>query len=161
LGHDVDEALGLALHAGAVFPKADPPLALFRQAIAEAIGQIADDARWELFQRFLKHGFQDVEETVPKPERLSRAETATVISFIWGHAINSFQGAITELLATAPCTRILETLQQEGRLPLEARLYVGDAVLAARSRSSRHAKGADLHLLVVPGESSAHPRGLL
>jgi hypothetical protein len=157
LGHDVNEALGLALQAGAVFPNADQPLALFRQAIDDAIGQIAGDTRWNLFQRFLKHGPQDVEETVPKPERLTQAETATVISFLWGHAINSFQGAITELLATAPCTRILQTLQQEGRLPREARLYVGDVVLAVRWRGSRHAKGADLHLLAVSGESSAPP----
>lgn len=66
LGHDVNEALGLALQAGVVFPKADEPLALFRQAIADAIGQIAGDVRWDLFQRFLKHGPQDVEETAPK-----------------------------------------------------------------------------------------------
>jgi hypothetical protein len=157
LGHDVNEALSLALQARAVFPKADQPVALFRQAIADAIGQIAGDARWDLFQRFLKHGPQDVEETISKPERLSLAETATVISFIWGHMINSFQGAITELLATLPCTRILQTLQQEGRLPRDARLYAGDAVLVARSRDSRYAKGADLHLLVVSGESAASP----
>ena len=81
----------------------------------DAIGQIAGEACRDLFQRFLKHGPQDVEET--NPERLPQAETATVISFIGGHAVNSFQGAITELLSTAPCTRILQTLQQEGRLP--------------------------------------------
>jgi hypothetical protein len=157
LGRDLNEALEHALLAGAVFPKADQPLALFRLAVAEAIGQIAGDDRWDLFQRFLKYGPQDVEDTVRKPERLSQAETATVISFIWGHAINSFQGAITELLATAPCTRILQTLQKEGRLPRDARLYVGDTALAARSRGSLHAKGADVHLLALCGELSGPP----
>lgn len=154
LGHDLNSSIGLALQAGAVFRKADQPLAHFRQAIADAIGQIMADNRWGLLQRFLKHGPQDVGETAPKPERLSQAETATVISFIWGHSVNSFQGAITELLATAPCTRILRTLQEEGRLSQESRLYVGDAVLAVRSRDSQHAKGADLHLLDVSDKNS-------
>lgn len=157
LGNDVNEALCLALQAGAFFPKADQPLAIFRQTIADAIRQIAGDARWNLFQRFLKHGPQDLEETVPKPERLSQAETSIVISFIWGHAINSFQGAITELLATAPCTRILHTLQQQSRLPHNARLYVGDTVLVPGSRGSQYAKGADLHFLAVSGRSFALP----
>jgi hypothetical protein len=88
---------------------------------------------------------------------LMKAETAAVIAFIWGHMINSLQGAITEPLAPAPCTRIVQTLQQESPLPREARLYVRDAVLAARSRGSSDAKGADLHLLVVSGESCAPP----
>ena len=157
LGRDVNEALGLAIQGGAVFPKADPPLALFRQAVAEAIGRIAGDDRWALFQRFLKDGPQDVEEAAPDPASLNQAETATVISFVWGHMISSFQGAIAELLATAPCARILQMLQQEGRLPRDARLYVGDAVKATQRRGSGLAKAADLHFLTVSGESSDQP----
>jgi hypothetical protein len=161
LGHDVNTALRTALCAGAVFPRDGSPLAHFRQAIADATVQISVDRRWDLFKRFLKYGPQDVEDTVPKPERLTQVETATVISFIWGHAVNSFQGAIAELLATAPSTRILQTLQQEGRLPREARLYVGDAVLARRERGAQFAKGADLHLLVALGTASASPSVLV
>lgn len=154
LGEDVNAAIRLALRAGGIFPTAGTPLAQFRQAVADAIGRISANDRWDLFQRFLKHGPPDLEEAESRPEQLTQDETASVISFIWNGAINSFQGAIAELLAVGPCTRILQTLQQEGRVTQEARLHVGDAVLAVRSRGSRHAKGADLHLLAVSGTLS-------
>ncbi len=157
LGRDANESLSLGLEAGAVMPSAGQPVDHLRHAIAEAIGDITSHARWDLFQRFLEHGPTDVEETDSNPERLTQAETANVISFIWGHTVNSFQGAITELLAVKPCVRILKRLQQEGRLDQETRLYVGDVVMASRLRGFRFAKGADVHMLAVRDESAGCP----
>ena len=157
LGRDVNQSLSLALEAGAVMPSAGQPVDHLRHAIAEAIGDITSHARWDLFQRFLEHGPMDVEETDSNSERLTQAETANVVSFIWGHTVNSFQGAIAELLAVEPCARILKKLQREGRLDQETRLYVGDAVMASRLRGFRFAKGADVHLLAVSDECAGRP----
>lgn len=153
IGHELGDALHAALRhalrAYAVFSSPHEPLGLFREAIATAIGRITADRRWDLFQRFLKHGPKDVEDRLPKSGQLTEAETARVVAFVSGHMVNSFQGAITELLAAAPCTQILQTMQSEGRLPAEARLYVGDAVLPVRLRGKDIAKGADMHFLAI------------
>lgn len=158
LGDALYAALRDALRANAVFPSAENPLGLFREAIATAIGRITENERWDLFQHFLKHGSKDVEDPLPKPGQLTEAEAVRVVSFVSGHMVNSFQGAIAEVLATAPCTQILQTLQSEGRLPKETRLYVGDVVLPFRLRGTQLAKGADMHFLALSGETSPDGR---
>lgn len=158
LGDALYAALCDALRANAVFQNPENPVGLFREAITTAIGRITENEHWDHFQRFLRHGPKDVEDPLPKPGQLTDAETAKIVSFISGHMVNSFQGAITELLATAPCTQILQTLQSEGRMPQEARLYVGDVVLPFRLRGTQLAKGADMHFLAVSGKTSQDGR---
>ena len=71
--------------------------------------------------------------------------------------VNCFKGALAELLASAPCLSVLQRLQQNGNLPDDARLYVGDVVSASRLRETGLAKGADLHILIEsrkPGATS-------
>jgi hypothetical protein len=38
---------------------------------------------------------------------LTDNETASVITFIYSHMVNCFKGALTEMLAVAPCSRAL------------------------------------------------------
>jgi hypothetical protein len=84
-------------------------------------------------------------------ERLSDAETAAVTAFVYSFMVNSFKGALMELLACGPCLGLLAALEAEGRLSGSERLYVGDAVLVATSGGQSFAKGADLHLLAIEG----------
>jgi len=151
LGRDLRAALRSALDQGAVFRGASTPLTIFRQSVQEAIGDIHKDGRAELFLRFLKEGPYEREgEIAPEMvgKRLTTEETATVITFIYSHMVNCFKGALAEMLATAPCLRVLRQLQKEGRAPRQTRLYVGDAVWAPRPKGGAFGKAADLHMLV-------------
>lgn len=143
-----------------MFAAGATPLAIFRQAVATAIGRIHEDDRAPLFLRFLKDGpYEDVGE-IPvelRDRRLTDAETTAVIAFIYSHTVNCFKGAIAELLAVGPCLRVLRELQAEGRLPREARLYVGDAVWTRQLRGDVFAKGADLHILVERSGGATAP----
>jgi hypothetical protein len=150
LARDIESSLQIALKAGAVFPCDSTPLAIFRQSLATAIRDIHNDCRGLLFQRFLADGPYEGDGRIPSKlqgQRLSDDETTTVIAFIYSYMVNCFQGAIMEMLAAAPCLRILKEMQKERRLPASARLYAGDSVLVARRKDEGFAKGADLHFL--------------
>lgn len=71
--------------------------------------------------------------------------------------VNCFKGALAELLASVPCLSVLQRLQQNGNLPDDARLYVGDVVSASRLRETGLAKGADLHILIESRKPGATP----
>ena len=160
LARDVQAALRIALKEGAVFCEGSTPLAIFRLAVAAAIGRIHEDGRAPLFLRFLKDGpYYDAGEIPAKRrhEFLTDDETASVITFIYSHMVNCFKGALTEMLAVAPCLDILQKLQAEKRLPREARLYVGDAVWAPQLKGKSFAKAADLHVLVEWRSPKTHP----
>jgi len=62
--------------------------------------------------------------------------------------VNCFKGAIAELLAAAPCCRVLKKLKSEGLLAGNAKLYVGDVVGVHRPNHKGTLKGADLHILI-------------
>lgn len=148
LGRDIRKGLAASVKGGVVFEHRSTPLQIFRHSLATAIGEINRDGRAELFLRFLKEGpYEGVGETPPelKGKRLTIEETASVISFISGQMINSFQGALMELLAVSPCLRLLRKLQRSGRLSRKVRIYVGDAVEARQLRKDAYAKGADIH----------------
>jgi hypothetical protein len=150
LADDVQSALSAALRAGVVFSEGNTPLKLFRAAVAAAITRIHENARAELFLRFLRDGpYEDGGDFPPElaGKRLSDAETAAVIAFIYGHMVNCFKGALTELLAVAPSQQILRDLQAEKRPPREATLHVGDAVWTAAKEGDGWLKGADMHFL--------------
>jgi hypothetical protein len=150
LAHDIESSLLAASEAGAVFPCNLEPVAIFRQSLATAMRDINTDYRGLLFQRFLRDGPYEGEDEIPtklKGKRLTDDETTTVIAFVYSYMVNCFKGAITEMLAAAPCLRILKKMQREHRLPPSTRLYAGDSVLVARRRGQGFAKGADLHFL--------------
>jgi len=151
LARDVQAALRKALKEGVVFCEGSTPLAIFRHAIAAAIGRVHEDRRAPLFLRFLKDGPYEDAGDIPaalQGKRLTDDETASAIAFIYSHMVNCFKGALTEMLAVAPCLRVLRELQKEKRLPGKARLYVGDSVWAVSRRGKGFAKAADLHILV-------------
>lgn len=160
LGKDVEYSLQAALSDGAVFANGHDALLIFRQAITASIRDIESHPRGKLFQEFLLKGpYDDVGEipTTLVGQRLSDADVASAITFIYSHMANCFKGAVTELLAAKPCLNLMRRLQQGGRLPRGVRLYVGDSVSTHRTKGKGLLKGADLHILIeehTPGSAS-------
>lgn len=152
LGNEVESALKGALAAGAVFAVDEDPLTIFRKTLEASICSIEGDERGELFQQFLRDGPYELEGKIPPKlhgRRLTTAKTAAVIGFIYSFMVNSFKGAVTELLAAAACQRFMQDPRVSATLPAVARLYVGDAVMIPRQSGKGVLKGADLHLLVT------------
>lgn len=152
LGSEVESALKGTLAAEAVFAAGDDPLTIFRKTLEASICSIEGDKRGELFQRFLRDGpYEGEGEIPPEPSgrRLTTAETAAAIGFIYAFMVNSFKGAMTELLAAAACQRLMQDPRVGRSLPAAARLYIGDAVMLPRQSGRGVLKGADLHILVM------------
>jgi hypothetical protein len=151
LGRDVESALKAALSGGAVFASGHDALGIFRQALTAAVRNIESHPRGRLFQEFLLKGpYEDVGE-IPAAligQRLSDADTAAAIAFIYSYMVNCFKGTVAELLAAKACSHLLRRLQQDRVLPPSARLYVGDSVSVHRKRGRGVLKGADLHILI-------------
>lgn len=148
LAEDVDRSIGQALAAGAVFPCGSDPQSIFQATLADSIRDIEHHERGLLLQRFLLEGPSgDGVELLE--ERLSDEETAAVTAFVFSFMVNSFKGALMELLTCAPCLQLIADLRKQGLLSGRERLFVGDSVLVATARADRVAKGADLHLLEV------------
>jgi len=152
LSKDVESGLRVALAGGAVFQRGNDPLSIFRATVQASIREIQTDERGRLFQKFLRNGPYESEGEIPaelRSQRLTDKETASVIAFIYSFMINSFKGAVTELLAAAPCQRLVEQLRLSRVLPAFTRLYVGDTVMVLRKTGKGVLKGADMHALVV------------
>jgi len=150
LGRDVREAARTALDSGAVFPAVDDPISVFRAALAESIRGIETHPRGILFRDFLTRG--PYTDSGPIPRRLRAAhlsddEVASVTSFVHSFMVNTFKGALAELLASGAVARLVGRLKREGRLPPLARVFAGDSVLARPARGAGWRKGADLHVL--------------
>jgi hypothetical protein len=62
--------------------------------------------------------------------------------------VNCFKGAVTEILASRACMRLMNQLQQNGSLPASALLFIGDAVAIRRAHGKGFLKGADMHILI-------------
>lgn len=160
LGKEVESALQTALSGGAVFASGHDALVIFRQALAASIRNIESHPRGRLFQEFLLKGpYENVGEipTDLVAQRLSDADSAAAITFIYSHMVNCFKGAVTELLAARACLHLLRRLQQGGELPRNARLYVGDSVGIYRERGKGLLKGADQHILIEEHSSGTAP----
>jgi hypothetical protein len=160
LGKEVESALQTALSGGAVFANGHDALAIFRRALATSIRNIESHPRGRLFQEFLLKGpYEDIGEipTDLVAQRLSDADSAAAITFIYSHMVNCFKGAVTELLAARACLHLQRRLQQDGELPRNARLYVGDSVNIYRERGKGLLKGADQHILIEEHGSGTAP----
>lgn len=175
LASDVRESIRFGFDHGAVFPRGRRPIEVFRHALGQAICDIEGHPRGELVQRLVRDGPYEGKDSFPASmtgKRLTDAETADVVSFVHGHMVNCFQGALAELLAVRPCQLLLSQLVRAKRAPPATRLYVGDSVLASRGRGLGPAKAADFHLLacgrrgagqvtvVGVGEVKSHRRGV-
>lgn len=155
LGADVEQAVGAALKAGAVFPGGDDALAIFRNTLVASIRDIEKHERGRLFQRFLRDGpYEDVGPIPPelRGKRLTPEVCAEAITFVYSFMVNSFKGALTELLAAGSCQRMMQDARLAGQLPTGAKLYAGDSVLVRRSTGKGGLKGADLHILAKTGQ---------
>lgn len=161
LGSAVESALQIALTGHAVFASGTDPLFIFRQSLAASIREIETHPLGGLFQDFLLKGpYEDIGE-IPAEllgQRLSDADTAAAITFVYSHMVNCFKGAITELLAAKPCMELMKLLQRNNELPRNTRLYIGDSV-NVHTASGRHLlKGADLHLMMEEQRVDSPPR---
>jgi len=151
LGNDVESALSAALVGGAVFSDGTNPLVIFRKTLASSITDIETHPRGRLFQEFLLKGPYEDSGKIPAEltkQRLSDAETASAITFIYSHMVNCFKGALTELLATNTCMVLIKRLQRYGQLRSNARLYIGDSVGVNRPSGKGLLKGGDQHILI-------------
>lgn len=159
VSRETETGLQAALAKGAVFEVGNCPLSIFRATVQGSIRGIETHERGRLFQRFLRDGPYENEGQIPpelRGQRLTDDETASAIAFIYSFMVNSFKGAVTELLAAAPCQSLIEQLHASG-LPSSTRLYVGDTVMVRRTTGKGVLKGADLHALAVRGQPRAHP----
>jgi hypothetical protein len=151
LGRDVESTLQSALSGGAIFANQHDAPGIFRQALASSIRSIDSHPRGRLFQEFLLKGpYEDVGD-IPKSlagQRLSDAESAAAITFIYSHMVNCFKGAVAELLASKACLHLMKRLQEDSELPGNARLYVGDSVGIRGVKGKGLFKGADLHIMI-------------
>jgi hypothetical protein len=160
LSKDCESRLTGAVASGAIFQGGNDPLSIFRAAVRTSIREIETDERGRLFQGFLLDGPYEGEEDIPpelRSQRLTDDETTSVISFMYSFMVNSFKGAVTELLAVEPCLHLVEQLRLSGVLPGSTRLYVGDAVMVLRESGKGVLKGADMHALIVHAKQAAGP----
>jgi hypothetical protein len=149
LARDVEASLRSGIRERFVFGAPRRPLDLFRKSVAAAIRQAeADGKRFQLLQRFLRHGPQgDGVDGALLARCLSDDETAVVIRFVYHRIVNLFQGELAEMLALRPLARLLRMLRADGRIPVDALVYVGDTVRAPTDGRSSVALGADIHLI--------------
>jgi hypothetical protein len=151
LGSDVELGLKTAIAGGVVFHNTGKPILIFREAIAASTCNIESRPMWRLFQEFLSKAPYEVAGEIPAElanSRISDSDTASVIAFIDLFLVNSFKFAIMELLAAPACLKLLEELQRDGELAVNARLYVGEAVSVHRAGGKGTYKGAPLYILI-------------
>jgi hypothetical protein len=121
---------------------------VFERSLRAAIRDIEDRPRAKLFRRLIEYGPRNPDE----PEALSSdgkttlsdPECGACVEFIFSHMVNRFKGELAELLAIEPCITLARRLLDEGRLPSNIELHLGDAVHERRYRKSRK-RGAKGH----------------
>lgn len=147
LADAVRRSIAGALRAGAVFPGRRDPKALFRRAVGDAITSIEE--RGDLLKQFLELGPYERRGRIPaklRGLRLPDAEVSRAIAFIYCHVVNSFKGALTELLAVGEVVTLLEHLRREGVIRDTPKVFGCDSVRLPGSQGGWK-KGADMHLL--------------
>ena len=130
---------------------------IFKQSLDTAIRDIKNHPRGKLFRRLIEYGPHhpdDPESLVSDGERtLSDPECGECVQFIFSHMINRFKGELAELLSVKPCLDLVNQLQNEGQLPNNVHLYMGDVIQERRRdrntggnlnvHQGNFAKGAD------------------
>lgn len=117
LAEDVLHSVGAALGSNVAFGVFNEPEAILRQAVATAITDL--EARVSQLHRFLRDGPYEGSGDIP-PElqgrRLIDEETSKVVTFIYSHVVNCFQGCLAELLAAKPCAQLIQDLKASRQL---------------------------------------------
>jgi hypothetical protein len=150
LREDLHRALCDAVEAGAVFPCRTTPLAIFHSTVSEAIGSHAER---------LKNLLEDCD--VAGSERAGAANAEDyywAVRFAVSRAVTAIQGSLAELLAVGPLVQLVGELKMARRIPGATQIWVGDSIMAPRSKGTALAKAADVHLLVT---SSTRKRATL
>ncbi len=158
IGKELESSLQTALDGGVIFQDGQDPISIFRHTLKSSIRDIESHPRGRLFQEFLRKGPYEAAGRIPdalRNQRLSDDETASAITFIYSHMVNSFKGAIAELLAAEVCLNLSKECQRKGELSENHRLYHGDMVAVRRMRGKGLLKGADLHILSEIDRSNA------
>jgi hypothetical protein len=73
--------------------------------------------------------------------------TVKAVNFIFGGMMNTFKGALAELLAAGPIAQRIEQLKHRRQLHPDTQVFIGDTVLATQFKKARKAKAADIHIL--------------
>jgi len=160
LSRNVESAIQSALSDDTVFANTHDALLIFRQALSVSIRNIESHPRGKLFQEFLLKGPYENAGKFPKTlidQRLSDADTAAAIRFIFFYMINCFKGAVAEFLALKSCLYLMRRLKGEKYLARNARLYFGDSVSVKRAKGKGFLKGADLHILTENYQLNSTP----
>ena len=114
------------------------------------LGDIDEHPRGRLLQKFLLKGPYYDTGKVPSSlsaNYLSDSETAEAIDFIYSFMVNTFKGSIAELLASGACSNLIERLKNDGHLPTNAKLYIGDSIKVVDRQAASYRKGADSHVI--------------
>jgi hypothetical protein len=106
--------------------------AVFQYALDSAIRNIEAHPRGKLFRRLLAYGPPNPDDPkllVSDGETvLSDPECGQCVNFIFSFMVNRFKGDLAELLAIAPCLRLVKRLQKEGQLANNIELYFGETI---------------------------------
>lgn len=164
LADDVRKSVNSAIKYDAIFEAEPNPSSIFRQVLLSSIRQLKEDQhRFDLFVRFLRDGPHDAPGPIPldiSPQRLTDDETGQAIRYIFHRVINTFQGALAELLAVGPCVSLFRELQADGKLPSDCQVYVGDMTLLKARGSARMVKGPDVLALKQIGSGGCQFVGI-
>jgi len=158
LGYDIENSIKTGLSFGALFPKSQNALEIFRESVAEAILEI--EQKVDLISNFLRKGPYWSDEPIPKQYKdfcLSDMEVTAVIAFIYSHMINHFQGKLAELLAIEPCVEFIKTNLSKFTSYNNIKLFIGDSAYTEKLKSIGKAKGADFHIINFDNKTKNNP----
>ena len=130
---------------------------VFESILKTATYKIREDKRGQLFQRLLSYGPPppDAPELLVSDNEtiLSDPECGKCVQLIFSHMVNKFKGDLAELLALEPCISLVKSLQSEGVLPLDTRLFWGKMIkepyLQTKKKTSKKRFGLGADGLIV------------
>ena len=139
LREDLKSSLFAAIEANAVCPFRATPLGIFRGVMSEAI--VAHAER-------MKSLLKDCDAPGSEITGAASAEDYYwAVRFAVSRAVTAIQGSLAELLSLGPLTQLVGELKLNHRIPGTTQIWVGDSIMAPRSRGTGLAKAADVHLL--------------
>ena len=117
---------------------------VFKRSLDAAIRDIEKHPRGKLFRRLIEYGphHPDAPESVASDgeSTLSDPECGLCVQFIFSHMVNRFKGELAELLSIEPCLELVQQLQNEGLLPKDVDLHLGDMVQERRRTKTMRGK---------------------
>jgi len=155
LAHDIQHSIKEAVQFGALIPGGTKPLRIFRAAVKSSLKRIEEQGGGAVL-RFLNPGPYPDFRNNPEFKRvdfISDQDTATAVNYIFGGMMNTFKGALAELLAAGPVAALVAELKSTAKLPPDTQLFIGETVRVPQFRG-RYAKAADFHTLRVEASTN-------